>query len=324
MYLDPGTVCAAIALPAAHPAASAAIPELYAPLLDGMVRACRALGVDATRDERTVRVGDRKVTGIAAHRGRDVTLVHGTLLVTADLDALRACLAGSRGGDLQGRPRPAASRPDHVTLVGGDAEAAAAGGRRGVRRARCSAGDLSPARARNGRCAPARALPRSRLACRSVARCHPGRRPRGTGSVIGRAGFVGMVRWGQRRRSGANGIAIEGLHVPGGADLARRADGRGDIRKPARADRGSARGVRRGRRRPLEPRAPVPGVARGVHDALVPRALRPQRPRGRGLHLRPRPGRSGAVPTTSATRSRTSPWRCARAWPPGMRRRPAG
>jgi lipoate-protein ligase A len=126
VYLDPGTVCAALALPAAHPAASASIPELYAPLLDGMVRACRALGVPATRDERTVRVGDRKVTGIAAHRGRDVTLVHGTLLAAADLDALRACLAGSRGGDLQGRPRPAASRPDHVTLVGGDAESAAA------------------------------------------------------------------------------------------------------------------------------------------------------------------------------------------------------
>jgi lipoate-protein ligase A len=120
VYLDPGTVCAALALPAAHPAASASIPEMYAPLLDGMVRACRALGADASRDERTVRIGGRKVTGIAAHRGRDVTLVHGTLLVSADLDALRACLAGP----LEGRPRPAASRPDHVALVGGDVEAA--------------------------------------------------------------------------------------------------------------------------------------------------------------------------------------------------------
>ncbi len=124
VYLDPGTVCAALALPAAHPAASAAIPDMYAPLLDGMVRACRALGADASRDERTVRIGDRKVTGIAAHRGRDVTLVHGTLLVAADLEALRACLAGPREGPLEGRPRPAPSRPDHVTLVGGDVEAA--------------------------------------------------------------------------------------------------------------------------------------------------------------------------------------------------------
>jgi lipoate---protein ligase len=124
VYLDPGTVCAALALPAAHPAASASIPEMYAPLLDGMVRACRALGADASRDERTVRIGGRKVTGIAAHRGRDVTLVHGTLLVAADLDALRACLAGPRGGPLEGRPRPAASRPDHVTLLGGEVDAA--------------------------------------------------------------------------------------------------------------------------------------------------------------------------------------------------------
>jgi lipoate-protein ligase A len=124
VYLDPGTVCAALALPAAHPAASEPIPEMYAPLLDGMVRACRALGADASRDERTVRVGGRKVTGIAAHRGREVTLVHGTLLVAADLDALRACLAGPRGGPLEGRPRPAASRPDHVTLVGCDVDAA--------------------------------------------------------------------------------------------------------------------------------------------------------------------------------------------------------
>ncbi len=124
VYLDPGTVCAALALPAAHPAASAPIPDMYAPLLDGMVRACRALGADASRDERTVRIGDRKVTGIAAHRGRDVTLVHGTLLVGADLGALRACLAGPRDGPLEGRPRPAPSRPDHVTLVGGDVEAA--------------------------------------------------------------------------------------------------------------------------------------------------------------------------------------------------------
>lgn len=124
VYLDPGTVCAALALPAAHPAASAPIPDMYAPLLDGMVRACRALGADPSRDERTVRIGGRKVTGIAAHRGRDVTLVHGTLLVAADLDALRACLAGPRDGPLEGRPRPAASRPDHVTLVGGDVDAA--------------------------------------------------------------------------------------------------------------------------------------------------------------------------------------------------------
>jgi lipoate---protein ligase len=126
VYLDPGTVCAALALPAAHPAATAPIPDMYSPLLDGLVGACRALGADASRDERTVRIGDRKVTGIAAHRSREVTLVHGTLLVAADLDALRSTLRGPRGGDLQGHPRPAASRPDHVALVGGDVASAEA------------------------------------------------------------------------------------------------------------------------------------------------------------------------------------------------------
>ena len=58
------------------------------------------------------------MTGVAAHRGRRATLVHGTLLVDADLDALVACLAGPRGGSLDGRPRPARSRPDHVANVG--------------------------------------------------------------------------------------------------------------------------------------------------------------------------------------------------------------
>jgi lipoate---protein ligase len=147
VYLDPGTVCAALAVPARHPAASASIPDLYAPLLDGIVRACRALGADAVRDERTVRVGDRKVTGIAAHRGRDVTLVHGTLLVSADLDALRACLAGPRGGDLQGHPRPAASRPDHVAQVGGGVEAATAAVVASLAADGAQAGALTPAQA---------------------------------------------------------------------------------------------------------------------------------------------------------------------------------
>jgi hypothetical protein len=44
----------------------------------------------------------------------------------ADLGALRACLAGPRGGDLDGAPRPSPSRPDHVANVGHDGEAAAA------------------------------------------------------------------------------------------------------------------------------------------------------------------------------------------------------
>lgn len=121
VYLDPGTLCIAIAAPPGHPWSQLGIPEMYSPLLDGIVRACRLRGVAARRDQRTVRVGDRKVTGIAAHRGRGGMLVHGTLLIDADLEALRACLAGPRTGDLGGAPKPAPSRPDHVVNVGGAA-----------------------------------------------------------------------------------------------------------------------------------------------------------------------------------------------------------
>ncbi len=118
VYLDHGTLCAGIVVPAGHPDAALGVPELYAPFLDGIAAACRALGVEARRDERTVRVDGRKVTGVAAHRGRRATLVHGTLLVEADLEALSACLAGPRGGSLDARPRPAPSRPDTVANVG--------------------------------------------------------------------------------------------------------------------------------------------------------------------------------------------------------------
>jgi len=120
VHLDPGTLCIALAWPAGHRWAGAGVPEMYEPLLDGIVRACRLRGVDARFDERTVRVGGLKVTGIAAHRSRAAMLVHGTLLIDADLDSLRECLAGARGGDLQGRPRPAASRPDSVATVAGE------------------------------------------------------------------------------------------------------------------------------------------------------------------------------------------------------------
>ena len=118
VYLDPGVICAALATPAGHPWAALGVPDLYAPLLDAVVAACRRCGIAAERDERTVRVGGRKISGVAAHRGPRGSLVHATVLATADLGALAACIAGPHGGDLAGRPRPAPSRPDTVANVG--------------------------------------------------------------------------------------------------------------------------------------------------------------------------------------------------------------
>lgn len=148
VYLDRGTLCAALVVPAGHPDATAAVPALYAPLLEAIAAACRSLGSDAVRDERTVRVDGRKVTGVAAHRGPSGTLVHATLLVSADLAALRACLAGARGGDLAGLPRPAASRPDHVTAIGGGVEAAQAALVEVLAGAGAAVGSPSPAECR--------------------------------------------------------------------------------------------------------------------------------------------------------------------------------
>jgi lipoate---protein ligase len=126
VYLDPGVVCATLVIPGSHPDAHAGVPQMYEPFLEGIVHACASLGVAATHDERTVRLDGRKITGIAAHRNRGATLVHGTLLVSADLAALTECIAGPRGGELDGAPRPSPSRPDHVTNIGGSVAAAEA------------------------------------------------------------------------------------------------------------------------------------------------------------------------------------------------------
>ncbi|MGZ4481710.1 MAG: lipoate--protein ligase family protein [Gaiellales bacterium] len=120
VYLDGGTLCAALVAPPGDAPGMVGVPGIYAPLLEAIAAACRRVGVNALRDERTVRVGGRKVTGIAAHHGRGGTLVHGTVLVSADLTALEECIRGPRGGRPDGTPNPTASRPDTVTNVGAD------------------------------------------------------------------------------------------------------------------------------------------------------------------------------------------------------------
>ncbi len=71
------------------------LPGIYRLVLDPLAAAARALGaVDATATERDVVTPRGKLSGIAAWLGGRALLVHGTMLVDADLDALRRACAG--------------------------------------------------------------------------------------------------------------------------------------------------------------------------------------------------------------------------------------
>ena len=81
------------------------LPGLYRLVLDPLAAAVRALGVAARATERDL-VVDRpdgstaKLSGVAAWLGGRALLVHATLLVDADLDALaRACAGPGAPGD---------------------------------------------------------------------------------------------------------------------------------------------------------------------------------------------------------------------------------
>jgi len=106
VLIGPGTLQYAFALP--HPAgssASAAGPASAAapPSIDDVKRFCSdvvsealaASGIRAPIDSDAsgdLRVGSRKVAGVALRRLRDATLLHGTLLVDADLETIAAVL----------------------------------------------------------------------------------------------------------------------------------------------------------------------------------------------------------------------------------------
>jgi lipoate---protein ligase len=71
------------------------LPGLYRIVLEPLAAACRALSVeDATATDRDVVTPRGKLSGIAAWLGGRALLVHGTLLVDADLDALQRTCAG--------------------------------------------------------------------------------------------------------------------------------------------------------------------------------------------------------------------------------------
>ncbi len=84
------------------------LPGLYRLVLEPLATAARALGVAAARATERDLVVDRadgttaKLSGVAAWLGGRALLVHATLLVDADLDALhRACSGPGAPGDLR-------------------------------------------------------------------------------------------------------------------------------------------------------------------------------------------------------------------------------
>lgn len=99
VYHDRGNLNVTIAVRRTDPLVSrrperALLPGLYGLLLEPLAATARSLGVPAVATERDLLVGDRKMGGVAAWIGGEAILVHGTLLVDADLATLERVLNG--------------------------------------------------------------------------------------------------------------------------------------------------------------------------------------------------------------------------------------
>ncbi|MFZ5853146.1 MAG: lipoate--protein ligase family protein [Chloroflexota bacterium] len=102
VYHDPGTLCLSVVVSRRDPVVAgdrpigfpAGLPGIYRLVLEPLAEAARRLGVAAKATEREVVVDGRKVAGVAAWLGAAAVLVHATLLVEADLDALERTLDG--------------------------------------------------------------------------------------------------------------------------------------------------------------------------------------------------------------------------------------
>jgi len=106
------------------------LPGLYRLVLDPLAAAARALGVAAARATERDLIVDRpdgsaaKLGGVAAWLGGRALLVHGTLLVDADLEALgRACAGPGAPGD----PRWERTKSRRATVTSIARELAAVG-----------------------------------------------------------------------------------------------------------------------------------------------------------------------------------------------------
>lgn len=99
VYHDSGDLNATVVIRRDHPLLAdgpgrGQLPGLYGLVLGPIAAAARSLGPPAVATERDVLVDGRKIGGVAAWIGRDAVLVHGTLLVDADLATLARVLDG--------------------------------------------------------------------------------------------------------------------------------------------------------------------------------------------------------------------------------------
>jgi lipoate---protein ligase len=119
VYHDPGNLNVTIVLSRDDPRlvedpSLSRVPGLYRLLLEPLAAAVTSLGVPARATEREVLVADAKVSGIAAWVGARSLLVHGTLLVDADLGALDRVLDGPGA---PGDPRWERTRSRRATVT---------------------------------------------------------------------------------------------------------------------------------------------------------------------------------------------------------------
>jgi len=99
VYHEPGNLNVSLVLARREPPLRerpdlVGLPAVYALLLAPLATAVERLGLAVERTERDLLVEGRKVSGVAAWLGRDQVLVHGTLLVSADLELLQRILDG--------------------------------------------------------------------------------------------------------------------------------------------------------------------------------------------------------------------------------------
>lgn len=99
VYHDPGNLNVTIVLGRDDPRLArdpelSGVPGMYRLLLRPLAAAVASLGVPAEATERDVLVRGSKLSGVAGWIGRETLLVHGTLLVDADLATLERVLDG--------------------------------------------------------------------------------------------------------------------------------------------------------------------------------------------------------------------------------------